>query len=113
MQIFSTEQGCDSIVMLKLTILNGGTQGIENPESPQAVTLYPNPTNGEVSVVGTNNQVVEILVMDMNGRQIVTFLGTNSFNISNLPSGIYIVCLRTCSSTGITENDAYIKLIKK
>lgn len=112
-QHFSTVQGCDSTVVLVLTLGNGGTQSILSPASPNPVTVYPNPTNGEVSVVGTINQVVEIVVMDMNGRQIVTFAGTNSFNISNLPSGIYIICLRTRSSTGITENDTYIKLIKK
>ena len=112
-QHFSTLQGCDSTVVLVLTLGNGGTQSIETAEAPQAVTLYPNPTNGEVSIVGTNNQVVEILVMDMNGRQMATFTNTSHFNISNLPSGIYIVCMRTRSSTGITENDTYIKLIKK
>ena len=99
--------------MLMLTIINGGPQGIETPSTIETVKIYPNPTNGEVSIVGTNNQVVEILVMDMNGRQLATFTNTNSFNLSNLPSGIYIVCLRTRSSTGITVNDTYIKLIKK
>ena len=113
MQVFSTEQGCDSIVMLMLTIIHGSHQSIENPETPQAVSLYPNPTNGEVSVVGTNNQVVEILVIDMNGRQVATFTNTNSFSISHLPSGIYIVSLKIRSITDTPDKNIYLRLIKK
>ena len=90
MQIFSTEQGCDSIVMLKLTILNGGTQGIENPESPQAVTLYPNPTNG-----------LKVEVLDNTGRLVVSYIGTNQFDLSHLPTGNYLlrISLKNGSAT--------------
>ena len=113
MQVFSTEQGCDSLVMLMLTMLNGGHQGIENPEDVITVSIYPNPTNGEVSVVGTNDEVVEILVMDMNGRQVSTFTNTNRFDLSNLPSGIYIVSLKTRSSIDTPDKIIYLKLMKK
>ena len=112
MQVFSTEQGCDSIVMLMLTIAHGH-QGIVNPEAANAVTLYPNPTNGEVSVVGTADQALEILIMDMTGRQIATFANTSSFNISHLPSGIYIVSLKPRSATDSPDKSIYLKLIKK
>ena len=73
--------------------------------------LMPNPTTGEVNVVGTEDEVVEVLVMDMNGRQMVTFDNTAKFNIGNLASGIYIV--RVKRLIGDTEKVTYLKLVKK
>ena len=112
-QVFSTEQGCDSTVVLMLIMINGGHQGIENPEAPQAVSLYPNPTNGDVSVVGINDEALEILVIDMAGRQVATFTNTHRFNISYLLSGIYIVNLKTRSTTDTPDKNIYLRLIKK
>ena len=99
MQIFSTEQGCDSIVMLKLTILNGGTQGIENPESPQAVTLYPNPTNGQLTIDA--DDILKVEVLDNTGRLVVSYIGTNQFDLSHLPTGNYLlrISLKNGSAT--------------
>lgn len=85
-------------------------------------TLKPNPTTGEVaiemsnplsggSVGGTSNKVLEILVMDMNGRTVATFSGTDHFNISNLPSAAYIVRVKTQHNN--TEKITYLKLVKK
>ena len=90
-------------------------------------TLKPNPTTGDVSVVGTSDKVLEILVMDMNGRTVATFTGSDHFNISNLPSAAYIVRIKTSPSPlergtakpggmSTTETPAkitYLKLIKK
>ena len=99
MQIFSTEQGCDSIVMLKLTILNGGAQGIENPESPQAVTLYPNPTNGQLTIDA--DDILKVEVLDNTGRLVVSYIGTNQFDLSHLPTGNYLlrISLKNGSAT--------------
>ena len=66
---------------------------------------------GEVSVVGTTDKVLEILVMDMNGRTVATFTGTDHFNIANLPSAAYIVRIKTQHDN--TEKITYLKLIKK
>ena len=74
-------------------------------------TLKPNPTIGEVSVVGTTDKVLEILVMDMNGRTVATFTGTDHFNIANLSSAAYIVRIKTQHNN--TEKITYLKLIKK
>ena len=112
-QVFSTEQGCDSTVVLMLIMINGGHQGIQTTGDTKSINLYPNPTNGDVSVVGTGDQALEILVMDMTGRQIATFANTSHFNISNLPSGIYIVNLKTRSTTDSPDNGIYLRLIKK
>ena len=74
-------------------------------------TLKPNPTIGEVSVVGTSYKVLEILVMDMNGRTVATFTGSDHFNISNLPSAAYIVRIKTKHDNA--DKITYLKLVKK
>lgn len=73
--------------------------------------LMPNPTTGEVNVIGTNDEVVEVLVMDMNGRKMATFDNTSNFNISTLSSGIYIVRVKTHHDN--TDKVTYLKLVKK
>lgn len=91
----------------------------EDTPDPQ---LKPNPSTGEVtiemsntlseaSVVGTSDKVLEILVMDMNGRSVATFTGTNRFNISTLPTGIYIVRIKTQHDNA--DKITYLKLVKK
>lgn len=73
--------------------------------------LMPNPTTGEVNVIGTADKVVEVLVMDMNGRKMATFDNTSNFNISTLSSGIYIVRVKTHRDN--TDKVTYLKLVKK
>ena len=73
--------------------------------------LMPNPTTGEVNVVGTNDEVVEVLVLDMNGRQVAVFEQTANFDIAPLSSGMYIVRVKTLRDK--TENVTYLKLVKK
>lgn len=95
--------------------------GRDTDNSPDP-TLKPNPTTGEVaiemsnplkggSVVGTSDKVLEILVMDMNGRTVATFTGTDHFNISNLPSAAYIVRIKTQHDNA--DKITYLKLVKK
>lgn len=92
-----------------------------NPDSDAEPRLMPNPTTGEVSVemgntlsgakaASTKDEVVEVLVMDMNGRKVATFENTTRFNIAHLATGHYIVRLKTQHNT--TEKVTYLKLIK-
>lgn len=75
--------------------------------------LMPNPTTGEVNVIGTTDEVVEVLVMDMNGRELATFNNTAKFNISEFPTGSYIVRVKTKPSPGNIDTVSYLKLVKK
>ncbi|MBQ7710898.1 MAG: T9SS type A sorting domain-containing protein [Bacteroidales bacterium] len=76
------------------------------------MSIYPNPTAGEVQVMGAAGEVSEVLVLDMKGRQVAKFEHTDRFDISGLPSGAYIVRLRTRS--GEDANDiTYLKLVKE
>ena len=55
--------------------------------------------------------VKEVAVMDMNGRRIAVFAETATFSVEGLPSGAYIVRVRTAGEG--EEKVTYHKLIKK
>lgn len=95
--------------------MNGSANGDEelSPEDASAPRLMPNPTTGEVNVIGTTDKVLEVLVMDMNGREMTTFTNAVKFDISDLPSGIYIVRVMTQHDENSTAKVDYLKLVKK
>lgn len=85
------------------------TKALINDNQPY---LVPNPTHGYVSVTGYEGSIVDISVMDMNGRHVATFGKTDSFDVSNLGAGMYIVRVRTKGTYG-KENVVYLKLVKE
>jgi hypothetical protein len=73
------------------------------------LSIYPNPSNGEVHVTfkGFENEKVVINLMDMNGRLVMSdYIGkistgdvSFSFDTASLPSGVYVV--NVTSDSGI------------
>lgn len=71
------------------------------------VTLYPNPTEGTVTVSGLSMREVQVDVINMLGQQVAThhlqpsLNGQVQFQVSELPSGAYTVLLngRKCLPT--------------
>ena len=61
--------------------------------------VYPNPTHGKVTVDA--DDVVKVDVMDLNGRIVTSFENTNSFDISNLATGSYVLRIETLSGVAI------------
>lgn len=89
------------------------------PDPPVGIThietadfmLSPNPTDGTVQILGLQDELTDIDVLDMTGRLLKTFEKASTFNISTLPSGIYIVRVKThCDNT---DKVTYLKLVKK
>ncbi len=79
------------------------------PEWPrpldEALLVYPNPTNGTVTIGGLG--VAEVKVYNVLGQLVNTVQGTNEINISNLKQGVYFVSI-------ITENkERFIRKIVK
>ena len=73
--------------------------------------LQPNPTTGEVRVTGTKGEVAEAAVLDMHGRQVALYKGTDRFSVASLASGTYIVRLKV--RDGNSLQTYYLKLVKK
>jgi len=72
----------------------------ETPYTENRINIFPNPTNGELSVVSYQFPVERIDIFDVYGRKILTsFVSLMSLetttNIAHLPAGIYFVKITT------------------
>ena len=85
------------------------TKALINDNQPY---LVPNPTHGYVSVTGYEGTIVDIAVMDMNGRHFAAFYDNNSFDATGLPAGMYIVRVNYKNTYG-KERVVYLKMIKE
>ena len=75
--------------------------------------MQPNPTTGEVRVTGTKGEVAEAAVLDMHGRQMALYKGTDRFSVASLASGTYIVRLKVREAGAVDLKTYYLKLVKK
>ena len=60
----------------------------------EAITIFPNPTNGEISVTSENQLISEVIVYSLQGSLLVreSFNSTNAqINLSNLQSGVFLM----------------------
>lgn len=76
----------------------------ESKVSKKEVSIYPNPTNGPLSIKSENNSEVKIYSID--GKMLKTVQvqkGSNEINISELPKGTYFVKTST-ESTKVIKN---------
>ena len=81
--------------------------------SRDKLALAGNPTTGEVGVVGTLDDILEVLVMDMHGRHMARHEGVATFSVATLPAGTYIVRVTTQAADGSPARHHYLKLVKK
>ena len=66
--------------------------GVEEVESNNHITVYPNPAEGQVYV--TLNKSAEVTVYNIMGQVVMTVegrMGINTLDISTLNSGIYFI----------------------
>lgn len=78
-------------------------------EDNEKLYLAPNPAQNEVTILGTNPEnIKEVMILDMNGRQVQETKKNHRFNVASIPTATYIVRIIT------TENKVhYLKLIKQ
>lgn len=76
----------------------------------KSVSVYPNPTSEAFTVNVSskfNAQNVTVSLTNLAGKTVRTFRGVSSYNIAELPAGVYVVKI----SDG--KNEESVKLIKK
>jgi hypothetical protein len=89
----------DSSTNLKIDDINvyySGPNGIR-PATETSLSLYPNPSNGLVSVSGIK-ELTQITVYDMMGNEVLvraTGAGTQVLDLSSQPHGVYSVVFRS------------------
>ena len=99
-QTLTSQNGCDSILTLNLSI-----SGVGIGEDEMKFDFYPNPTNGMVYVSASNNAgTFNYEVTDANGRVIATAVNaingaaTTSIDLSKVETGVYFI--RLSNTTG-------------
>lgn len=65
--------------------------------------IYPNPTDGIINITDTSG-IDSISILTLTGQKVKTFEASNSIDISDLSSGVYIL---------LTDNGLYQKIVKK
>jgi hypothetical protein len=92
---YITPQGCDSVVVLNLTITS-----IQELDLVY-VQIWPNPSSTEVSVLINAQMADAIEVFDMVGKHIITVQRQTRIDVSSWASGIYM--LRVHSPSAVIE----------
>ncbi len=93
---------------------NGGAYMLDNTLGTaefdsQSLVLFPNPTNGIISIASNNAELTQIEVFDSIGKSIIVQNSNfDSIDLSSLSSGIYI-----CKLTNNNGQFEFKKIIKK
>ena len=94
----------DRTICLKSTPASADSNSIAQPITENlgemVITLYPNPTKGQLTIKVANMPIEakgEIILSDMTGRLLMkqnTIRETTMFNLSSHPSGLYVLKIR-------------------
>jgi len=78
------------------TVVYDPTIGIKDINCKDLITVYPNPTTGELKIENGELKIENVEIFDVYGRKIFNFqLSTfNSIDISHLPAGVYFLSVR-------------------
>ena len=74
--------------------------GIESQEAYlSSISIYPNPSKSEVNILGvTKDEVKEIVVKDILGRELIKQINSTSLNIESLANGNYFIQIITINN---------------
>ncbi len=65
--------------------------GVQNPEGLASISLYPNPTNGNLMLNGDFSSDDQLMVYALTGQQVAVRQAQRQLDLSDLPAGIYMV----------------------
>jgi hypothetical protein len=75
--------------------------GINNANTHRSIAVYPNPTNGRLTLDADDVRSVEVL--DMMGRTVYTAKRTNQLDIQTLPNGAYLLRITLPDDVCVTK----------
>ena len=77
--------------------------GIQDLSEKPLVRIYPNPTNGELHIMGI--EVAKVQVYNTIGQMIKTFGEGNDISLSGMPKGLYFLLVTDKSgNTAMTKS---------
>jgi hypothetical protein len=89
-------------------IIQLSPSGINNIESGQSISLYPNPAANELMISAGSSVVQEVSMLSSDGKLVATYYHpvNNKLDVSQLASGIYIAEIK------INDTFSRIKWVK-
>ncbi|TXK73051.1 T9SS type A sorting domain-containing protein [Mesonia sp. K4-1] len=66
------------------------------------IQLFPNPTT-EYFQLKTQEEIKSLMVYSLNGKEVLKFQNQNTYDVSQIPAGIYFVKMETSKGTGIQK----------
>ena len=91
-----TADGCDSTVTLMLVIEQ---VGINTTSDAAAISIYPNPTTGRLTIQA--DDIISVEVYDPVGRRVALFKDSNVINLENLATGTYTLRIKRTAGTSM------------
>ncbi|MBL7945887.1 MAG: T9SS type A sorting domain-containing protein, partial [Flavobacteriales bacterium] len=79
------------------------TVGVEEQERTAMVSMFPNPTNGQLTIVSEDAGMMELEVIDMIGATVRTgnFNGRTTIDLTGLAAGVYTVRVGNGEQTNV------------
>ncbi len=79
------------------------TVGVDAVEAKNSISVFPNPTNGLVTMTKNNNESVSVSLLDVSGKEVFAnnnVIGLrNTFDFSHLSDGMYFIVLKNGNQT--------------
>lgn len=98
---FRNYGGSSDLDIDNVILVHGGDVSVAE-NSIKGFTMYPNPANSMVTIQTANNDVLQVAVFDVLGKQVISQTG-NTLNVSSLKSGIYMVQVTNGTSTSVQK----------
>ncbi len=101
----TNDGGCSYKTTKVLDVATGIIGTLEHKQ----ISIYPNPTNGNLAVEFDNNSIQKIVISDLSGKSLVVKTNYNAnetIDLSNFNKGIYIISIQT-------ENETFTSKIVK
>lgn len=104
----TNDDGCES-ERVEIVVNIQDTLGLQDVEVLKNIRMYPNPTNGHVSISFPNSLESKITVYDLNGRLLLNKTETTTksiIDLSNYEDGVYLLKIQ------INQNEIIKRVIK-
>ena len=84
-------------------LVSSPTIGVQENSELEGVTLFPNPTNGELRITTSRNENFSAEVLNVLGELVMTarFFGTTTMDLSGIAKGVYSVRISNGTSTTV------------
>ncbi len=79
-----------------------GCSALSIEDADITTSVYPNPASNYITIKSAS-KIIEVIIYDNLGREITSFVGDESYDISNIAPGIYNVVIQTVDGKGINK----------